>query len=65
MADISPCYSDISAAMSQLCEKNPDECTATFEYYQNASIPFCEEYPEACQQAFDSWAESFEEEAIQ
>ena len=65
VADISPCYSDISAAMSQLCEEYPDQCAATFEYYQNASIPFCEEYPETCQQAFDAWVESLEEEEIE
>ena len=35
--------------------------TPAFEYYQ-AAIEFCEEYPEECQQAFDAWVESMDEE---
>jgi len=43
--------------------ENPDECAATFEQMQLAAIQFCEESPEVCQQAFESYVQSFEEEA--
>ena len=45
------------------CTENPDEYTATFEQFQLAAIQFCEEYPEECQEAFDTWAESLDTEA--
>ena len=45
------------------CINNPDECAATYEQMQLTAIELCEEYPEECQEYFDSWVESFEEEA--
>ncbi len=49
-----------ACALSLECTEDPDECAATFEYYQDAAIEFCEEYPEQCQEAFDAWAEAEE-----
>ena len=40
--------------------ENPDECAATWEQMQFAAIEFCEEYPDECQEAFDSWTEAEE-----
>lgn len=48
---------------SQACTESPDECATTFEQMQMSAIEFCEEYPVECQQAFDTWVESLEEEA--
>jgi len=44
---------------------NSAECAATFEYYQDAAIQLCQEYPEECQEYFDAWVASLDEEAIQ
>jgi len=41
-------------------ERNP-----TFEQMQIASIEYCEQYPEECQEAFEAYVDSFEEEAIE
>ena len=53
--------SDCSAATSQICEDNPNECTATWEQMQLSAIQFCGENPGECQEAFDVWVESLEE----
>ncbi len=42
------------------CTENPDECAATYEQLQLAAIQFCEEYPEECQEAFDTWVDAEE-----
>ena len=42
--------------------ENSDLCSATWEQMQLAAIEICEEYPEECQQAFDAYLESLEEE---
>ena len=42
------------------CTESPDECTTTFEELQIAAIQFCEEYPEECQEAFDTWVDAEE-----
>jgi hypothetical protein len=47
--------------ISPTCTENPDECAATFGQFQLAAIEFCEQYPEQCQQAFDTWVESMDE----
>ena len=57
------CYNAFHYATSQECTENPDQCNASFEYYQNAAVQFCEERPEECQQFFDCWVESFDTEA--
>jgi len=49
----------------QACAENPDENAATFEQMEIEAIEYCEEYPDECQQAFDTWIESLEEEAIE
>ena len=51
------------AAISQFCEENPDECTATFEQIQTAAIQFCEASPQECNDLFDSWVELFDTDA--
>ena len=53
-----------SCPSSLECADDPAECAATWEQMQTTAIQICEEYPEECQQAFDTWVESFEEEAI-
>jgi len=55
---------DDSEPSSADCTDNPNECAVSSEYYQ-AAIQFCEDYPEECQEAFDSWVESLDEEAIE
>jgi hypothetical protein len=47
------------------CADNPDGCVATFEQMELTASQFCEQYPEECQQAFDAWVESFDEEDLQ
>ena len=57
------CSSVCGVEFDLACTENPDDCTATFEQLQLAGIQYCEEYPEECQQYFDSWVESFDMEA--
>jgi hypothetical protein len=59
------CLGCIAPYLSQGCTENPDECAATVEQLQTTAIQFCDQYPEECQQAFDSWVESLEEEEIE
>jgi len=47
---------------NQTCTDNSDERAAMYEYYQDAAIQICEEYPEECQEAFDTYIESLDEE---
>ena len=59
------CYNTLSGvcALPYLaCTEDPDECAATWEQMQTTVIQFCEDYPEECQQAFDTWVESLDEE---
>jgi len=46
----------------QECSENPDGCAATYEQLQLAAIQFCEEYPEECQEYFDAYVESLDED---
>ena len=57
------CSSVCGVEFDLACTENPDDCTATFEQLQLAGIQYCEEYPEECDQFFDSWVESFDTDA--
>ena len=55
--------SDCSAAISEFCEDNPDECAGKWEQFHLAAIEFCQEYPQECQEVFDAWVGALDEEA--
>jgi len=44
------------------CTENPNGCAPTLEQMQIAAIEFCNDHPQECQQAFDAWVESLDEE---
>ena len=52
-------------ASIEFCKETPDEFASTYEQFQLAATEYCEEHPEKCQEAFDTWLESFDEEAMQ
>jgi hypothetical protein len=62
-ASLLTCSTVCGVDFSSSCAEDPDQCFATYEQLQLAAIEFCEEYPEACQQAFDTWVESLDAEA--
>jgi len=53
----------LPAGQSTECLETPEECAAMYTYYQQEVAQLCEEYPEECQQAFDSWLEASDAEA--
>jgi len=62
----SECDMEYCGGFYHYCLENPyDPNCATFYDSQIAATQLCEEYPEECQEAFESYVESFEEEAIQ
>ena len=47
---------------AEYCAEDPEDCAVMYAYYQQEVAQLCEEYSEECQEAFDTWVQSLDEE---